>query len=84
MADYFTSDHVELLNTWKGTVYDKSNPEQQKIYDELSAAPPGWSLRFLQQMRAHVSMLPTPTMAAASPARSCATTRAEPCAGAPA
>ncbi len=38
MADYFTSDHFKLLNKWKGTVYDKSNPEQQKVYEELSQA----------------------------------------------
>jgi 5-methylcytosine-specific restriction protein B len=38
MADYFTSDHFKLLNKWKGTVYDKSNPEQQKVYNELSEA----------------------------------------------
>lgn len=38
MADYFTSDHFKLLNKWKGTVYDKSNPEQQKVYSELSDA----------------------------------------------
>ncbi len=38
MADYFTSDHFKLLNKWKGTVYDKTNPEQQKVYGELSQA----------------------------------------------
>ncbi len=38
MADYFTSDHFKLLNKWKGTVYDKTNPEQQKAYEELSRA----------------------------------------------
>lgn len=38
MADYFTSDHFKLLNKWKGTIYDKSNPEQQKVYEELSEA----------------------------------------------
>lgn len=38
MADYFTSDHFKLLNKWKGTIYDKSNPEQQKVYEELSQA----------------------------------------------
>lgn len=38
MADYFTSDHFKLLNKWKGTIYDKSNPEQQKVYNELSEA----------------------------------------------
>ena len=38
MADYFTSDHFKLLNTWKGTIYDKSNPEQQKVYEELCQA----------------------------------------------
>ena len=38
MADYFNSDHFKLLNKWKGTVYDKSNPEQQRIYEELGQA----------------------------------------------
>lgn len=38
MADHFTSDHFKLLNKWKGTIYDKSNPEQQKVYEELSQA----------------------------------------------
>jgi 5-methylcytosine-specific restriction enzyme B len=38
MADYFTSDHFKLLNKWKGTVYDPSNPEQEKAYKELSHA----------------------------------------------
>lgn len=38
MADYFTSDHFKLLNKWKGTVYDKTNPEQLKAYEELSRA----------------------------------------------
>jgi 5-methylcytosine-specific restriction protein B len=38
MANYFTSDHFKLLNKWKGTIYDKSNPEQQKVYEELSQA----------------------------------------------
>lgn len=38
MADYFTSDHFKLLNKWKGTIYDKSNPEQQRVYEELGQA----------------------------------------------
>lgn len=38
MADYFTSDHFKLLNKWKGTIYDKSNPEEQRVYEELSQA----------------------------------------------
>ncbi|WP_077730632.1 AAA family ATPase [Methylocaldum sp. 14B] len=38
MADYFTSDYFKLLNKWKGTVYDKTSPEQQKVYEELSQA----------------------------------------------
>lgn len=38
MTNYFTSDHFKLLNKWKGTIYDKSNPEQQKVYEELSQA----------------------------------------------
>lgn len=38
MADYFTSDHFKLLNKWRGTVYDKTSPEQQRAYEELSEA----------------------------------------------
>lgn len=38
MADYFTSDHFKLLNKWEGTAYDKSNPEQQMVYEELYQA----------------------------------------------
>lgn len=38
MADYFTSDHFKLLNKWKGIIYDKSNPEQQEVYEELYQA----------------------------------------------
>jgi 5-methylcytosine-specific restriction protein B len=38
MADYYTSDHFKLLNKWKGTTYDNSSPEQQKVYEELSQA----------------------------------------------
>jgi 5-methylcytosine-specific restriction protein B len=38
MADYFTSDHFKLLNKWRGATYDKSNPEQQKVYEDLSQA----------------------------------------------
>lgn len=38
MADYFTSDHFKLLNKWKGTVYDKTNPEQQRVYEDLGQA----------------------------------------------
>jgi 5-methylcytosine-specific restriction protein B len=38
MADYFTNDHFKLLNKWKGTVYDKTNPEQQAVYQELRQA----------------------------------------------
>ena len=35
---YFNSDHFKLLNKWKGTVYDKTNPEQQRVYEELVQA----------------------------------------------
>lgn len=38
MADYFTSDHFKLLNKWKGTVYDKTSPEQQRAYTDLGQA----------------------------------------------
>jgi 5-methylcytosine-specific restriction protein B len=36
--NYFNSDHFKLLNKWKGTVYDKTNPEQQRVYEELGQA----------------------------------------------
>lgn len=36
--NYFSNDHFKLLNKWKGTVYDKTNPEQQRVYEELGQA----------------------------------------------
>lgn len=36
--NYFNNDHFKLLNKWKGTVYDKTNPEQQRIYEDLGKA----------------------------------------------
>ena len=36
--NYFNNDHFKLLNKWKGTVYDKTNPEQKRVYDELGGA----------------------------------------------
>lgn len=36
--NYFNNDHFKLLNKWKGTVYDKTNPEQQRVYEELGQA----------------------------------------------
>jgi 5-methylcytosine-specific restriction protein B len=38
MADYFTSDHFNLLNKWKGQKKDPTNPEQQRAYEDLSRA----------------------------------------------
>lgn len=38
MADYFTGDHFELLNKWKGQKRDTSNPEQNRAYEELKNA----------------------------------------------
>ena len=38
MADYFTSDHFKLLNKWKGQKRDESNPEQNRVYEELKKA----------------------------------------------
>ena len=38
MTVYFTSDHFKLLNKWKGSVYDKTNPEQQRVHRELTQA----------------------------------------------
>ena len=36
--NYFSNDHFKLLNRWKGIVYDKTNPEQQRVYEELGQA----------------------------------------------
>ena len=36
--NYFNNDHFKLLNKWKGTVYDKTNPEQQRVYEALGQA----------------------------------------------
>ncbi|MGJ0516079.1 MAG: McrB family protein [Methylomicrobium sp.] len=36
--DYFTKEHFELLNEWKGKPRDKSNPEQNRAYQELTEA----------------------------------------------
>lgn len=36
--NYFKNDHFKLLKKWQGTVYDSSNPEQQRVYQELSEA----------------------------------------------
>ena len=36
--NYFNNDHFKLLNKWKGIVYDKTNPEQQRVYEELGEA----------------------------------------------
>jgi 5-methylcytosine-specific restriction protein B len=36
--NYFNNDHFKLLNKWKGTVYDKTNPEQQRVYEDLGQA----------------------------------------------
>jgi len=38
MADYFTSDHFKLLNKWKGQKRDETNPEQNRVYEELKTA----------------------------------------------
>lgn len=38
MTDYFTSEHFSLLNKWRGATYDKSDPERQKVYEELYQA----------------------------------------------
>lgn len=35
---FFNNEHFKLLNKWKGTVYDKSNPEQQRVYEDLGQA----------------------------------------------
>ena len=36
--NYFNNNHFKLLNKWKGTAYDKTNPEQQRVYKELGQA----------------------------------------------
>jgi 5-methylcytosine-specific restriction protein B len=36
--DYFTKEHFELLDKWKGQKRDKSNPEQDRAYQELADA----------------------------------------------
>ena len=38
MADYFSSDHFELLKKWEGQKRDESNPEQNRAYEELKKA----------------------------------------------
>ena len=38
MADYFTTEHFELLNKWIGQKRDESNPEQNQAYDDLKKA----------------------------------------------
>ena len=35
---YFKNDHFKLLHKWKGTVYDKTTPEQQRVYEDLGQA----------------------------------------------
>lgn len=35
---YFSIEHFNLLKEWRGTVYDKTNPEQKLVYDELVQA----------------------------------------------
>lgn len=38
MADYFTSEHFELLNRWRGQKRDGSNEEQNRAYHDLKEA----------------------------------------------
>jgi 5-methylcytosine-specific restriction protein B len=38
MADYFTTEHFELLNKWMGQKRDESNPEQNRAYNDLKKA----------------------------------------------
>lgn len=35
---YFADEHFRLLNKWKGTKYDNTNPEQKSAYDKLKQA----------------------------------------------
>lgn len=51
--NYFNNDHFKLLNKWKGTVYDKTNPEQQRVYEELGKAydvTKNWAEALQQQL----------------------------------
>lgn len=36
--NYFNENHFKLLSKWKGTLYDKADPEQQRVYEELGQA----------------------------------------------
>ena len=38
MTEYFTSDHFNQLNKWKGEQRDKANPEQNEAYKDLANA----------------------------------------------
>jgi 5-methylcytosine-specific restriction protein B len=38
MAQYFTSEHFKLLKKWQTVKYDKTNPEQQRVCEELKRA----------------------------------------------
>lgn len=38
MAQYFTSEHFKLLKKWQGVKYDKTNPEQRRVCEELKRA----------------------------------------------
>jgi 5-methylcytosine-specific restriction protein B len=38
MADFFTGDHFKLLNKWQGQARDKTNPEQNRAYEDLQKA----------------------------------------------
>jgi len=36
--NYYTNEHFELLDKWKGSVYNKADPEQKRAYDALIKA----------------------------------------------
>ena len=66
MADYFTPDHFKLLNKWQRTRYDKSNPEQQKVYEELQQAyalTEAWAEKVKEELfpMGHVEICKRPT-----------------------
>jgi len=66
MSTYFTSDHFKLLDKWRGQARDKSNPEQNRAYEDLEAAyavTEAWAIevqkRLFPQGRVEVRKRPT-------------------------
>ena len=62
----FTSDHFKLLDKWRGQARDKSNPEQNRAYEDLEAAyavTEAWAIevqkRLFPQGRVEIRKRPT-------------------------